>query len=187
MTYASADHRDRDELDARRFRDTLGAFASGVTVVTTPTADGGAHGMTVSAFSSLSLDPPLVLVCVSTGSRGRALLERSGAFTVNVLSSRQAHLSRLFADRRRPSGARAFDGVGVRTGSTGCPVLLGCAAHLDCRVAETVVAGDHTIVVGRVVELGEDPCAVPLLVHRGRYRALEEELPVLRPAVLRAS
>ena len=80
-----------------------------------------------------------------------------------------------------------FDGVGVRTGSTGCPVLLGCAAHLDCRVTETVVAGDHTIVVGRVVELGEDPCAAPLLVHRGRYRALEEELPVLRPAALRAS
>jgi flavin reductase (DIM6/NTAB) family NADH-FMN oxidoreductase RutF len=186
VTHAFEGNDDRGELDARRFRDALGAFASGVTVVTTPVDGGGAHGMTVSAFSSLSLDPPLVLVCVSSGSRGRALLQRSGAFTVNVLSSSQSHLSRRFADRDRPSGAGAFDGVAVRTGSTGCPVLLGSAAHLDCRVTELLEGGDHTIVVGRVVELGHDPSAAPLLVHRGRYRALEDE-PALRPAVRRAS
>lgn len=172
------------QVDARQFRDTLGVFASGVTVVTTTgdTPD-EAYGMTVSAFSSVSLDPALVLVCVSSAGRGSALLSRSGVFTVNVLAAGQAHLSGRFADPARPTGARAFEGVAARTGRTGCPVLLGSAAHLDCRVVDSHRAGDHTIVVGEVLELGTHPSAVPLLVSRGRYRTPGDEVsptPLLR-------
>jgi 3-hydroxy-9,10-secoandrosta-1,3,5(10)-triene-9,17-dione monooxygenase reductase component len=160
---------------ARRFRDVLGAFASGVTVVTTSGDRVPAHGTTVSAFASLSLDPPLVLVCLSSTSRARALLEQAGAFTVNVLSAGQAGLSRRFAAADRPSGEALFDGVLVRAGATGCPVLVGAAAHVDCRVVVLHEGGDHVVVVGEVVGVAHDEEQLPLLVHRGRYRLLGAE------------
>lgn len=158
-------------IEPRGFRDTMGAFVTGVTVVTTA-VDDELYGMTVSAFSSLSLDPLLALVCLSNGSRGRQLIERSKVFSVNVLAADQAHLSRFFASRERPSGPNAFAGVPFVWGVTGCPVLRGAAAYIDCTVVEITEAGDHSIVIGEVVGLGSRPDAAPLLFHRGHYRLL---------------
>lgn len=158
-------------IDPRDFRDTMGAFVTGVTVVTTAVGD-EVYGMTVSAFSSLSLDPLLALVCLSNRSRGRHLIEQSSVFAVNVLAADQAHLSRFFASRERPSGPDAFAGVPFTWGMTGCPVLRGGAAHIDCTVVEMTEAGDHSIVIGQVVGLGSRPDAAPLLFHRGHYRLL---------------
>jgi flavin reductase (DIM6/NTAB) family NADH-FMN oxidoreductase RutF len=165
-----------DPIDTRAFRDTMGAFVTGVTVVTTATED-EAYGMTVSAFASLSLDPPLVLVCIGEASRGRQLIEASGVFSVNVLSAGQGHLSRLFASRDRPRGPRAFHGVPIGSGATGCPVLLGCAAHLDCRVTQVSGGGDHVVVIGEVLGLGSQPGAEPLLFARGQYHLMGAAAP----------
>jgi 3-hydroxy-9,10-secoandrosta-1,3,5(10)-triene-9,17-dione monooxygenase reductase component len=160
-------------VDARRYRETLGAFPTGVTVVTT-TLEGVPHGITVSAFNALSLDPPLVLVCLATVSRGAALVARTGVLTVNVLSADQEQVSRRFADLRREPGAGAFAGLAVAEGRTGCPVLLGAVAHLDCRVSAVHVGGDHVIVVAEVVHLAGDPTRRPLVHQGGRYRYLAE-------------
>ncbi len=162
------------------FREALGAFASGVTVVTT-TWRQVSHGMTVSAFCSLSLDPPLVLVCLAGSSRGRELIVHSGVFSVNVLAADQAHLSALFARRDRPRGRDAFDGLDVRAGSTGCPVLTGAVAHVDCLVRDLHDGGDHTIVVGSVVSAGSRRQAAPLLYHRSGYHRLDPT-PAMTPA-----
>lgn len=175
MTEPVRQERDDAAQAARQFRDVLGAFASGVTVVTTSGSGVPPHGTTVSAFASLSLDPPLVVVCLSSGSRARALLEQSGAFTVNVLAAEQAGLSRRFAAADRPSGEALFDGVLVRAGATGCPVLVGAAAHVDCRLVEVHEAGDHVVVIGEVAGSAHDERLAPLLVHRGRYRLLGGE------------
>jgi flavin reductase (DIM6/NTAB) family NADH-FMN oxidoreductase RutF len=173
-------------VDARAFRDTMGTFVTGVTVVTTAMAE-ETYGMTVNSFTALSLDPLRVLVCLTRGSRGRVLIRRSGAFSVNVLGSHQAHLSRYFADRDRPAGADAFRGVPVRPGRTGCPVLLGAAGHLDCRVHEILAGGDHIIVVGDVVAVGSDPEVEPLLFHRGHYRLLGSQATASRKEQLSAA
>jgi 3-hydroxy-9,10-secoandrosta-1,3,5(10)-triene-9,17-dione monooxygenase reductase component len=158
-------------IEPRAFRDAMGCFATGVTVVTTAVGD-ELYGMTVSAFNSLSLDPLLVLVCLDNRSRGVELIERSGRFAVNVLAADQAYVSARFAARDRPGGAAAFDGVPIRWGATGCPVVRGAAAHADCRVHATYDGGDHRIVVGRVVGLGSRPDASVLVFHRGGYRSV---------------
>lgn len=158
-------------FSAKEFRSTLGAFATGVTVITTR---GEAHdfGMTATAFSSVSLDPPLVLVCVITGSTGADLIPRNGVFAANILSSSQEAISNYFASRDRPRGRDAFADIPHREVVTGAPVIDGAAAYLDCRLAETHESGDHLIFIGEVVALGVDPEVEPLLFHGGRYRAV---------------
>jgi flavin reductase (DIM6/NTAB) family NADH-FMN oxidoreductase RutF len=158
-------------FSAKEFRSTLGAFATGVTVITTrgETHD---YGMTATAFSSVSLDPPLVLVCVITGSLGADLIPRNGVFAANILSSGQEAISNYFASRDRPSGRDAFAEIPHREVVTGAPVIDNVAAYLDCRLAETHESGDHLIFIGEVVALGVDPDVEPLLFHGGRYRAV---------------
>jgi flavin reductase (DIM6/NTAB) family NADH-FMN oxidoreductase RutF len=158
-------------FSGKEFRATLGAFATGVTVITTR---GEAHdyGMTATAFSSVSLDPPLVLVCVITGSAGADLIPRNGVFAANILSSGQEAISNYFASRDRPKGRDAFAEIPHREIATGAPVIDDVAAFLDCRLAETHEAGDHLIFIGEVVALGVDPEAEPLLFHGSRYRAV---------------
>jgi flavin reductase (DIM6/NTAB) family NADH-FMN oxidoreductase RutF len=168
---------DDDSVDPADFRSAMGAFATGVTVVTVGLPDGDRYGMTVNAFSSVSLDPPLVLVCLAGSGRGQQLIDRAGVFSVNVLAESQQELSRWFADRRRPEDASMFDAVAVGTGVTGCPVLLGAAASFDCRVDRIVAAGDHGIVIGEVAALRQRPGAAPLVFHAGGYRSLEAESP----------
>jgi flavin reductase (DIM6/NTAB) family NADH-FMN oxidoreductase RutF len=161
-----------DSVDPDGFRSAMASFATGVTVVTVRSTDGDLHGMTVNSFSSVSLDPMLVLVCLSASSRGLELIECAGVFGVNVLSCSQESASRWFADRHRPADSTMFAGVAIEPGATGCPTLLGAAAAFDCRVHRLVPAGDHVIVIGEVVSLMHRAELEPLVFHAGGYRAL---------------
>src|SRR5437773_1202712 len=118
-------------FSTRDFRSTLGAFATGITVVTTQGPD-HAYGLTANAFTSVSLDPPLVLVCVANGTRGSESIQQNGVFAVNILGADQEPYSRFFASRDRPRGYEAFSQVPHRTEITGSPILEGVAGYLDC-------------------------------------------------------
>lgn len=160
-------------FSGREFRTALGTFATGVTVITTRGADHD-YGMTANAFSSVSLDPPLVLVCVISGTEGAQTIARNGVFAVNILSEQQEPISRYFSSRDRPRGREAFSEVSHRRGATGSPIVDGVAGYLDCRLAASHEAGDHVIFIGEVLALGVEPDARPLLFHGGRYRYLGE-------------
>jgi flavin reductase (DIM6/NTAB) family NADH-FMN oxidoreductase RutF len=157
----------------KEFRTALGAFATGVTVITTQSGE-DPYGMTANAFSSLSLDPPLVLVCVKIQAEGSQIIERNGVFAVNVLGVEQEALSRYFSSKDRPRGAEAFKEISHRRGQSGSPILEGAAAFLDCRLMARHPAGDHIIFIGEVLALGVDSSVEPLLFHLGRYRYLKD-------------
>jgi flavin reductase len=159
------------EFASTDFRAAVGAFATGVTVVTTR-GEEHAYGMTANAFSSVSLDPPLVLVCVISPSEGATHISRNGVFAVNILAAEQEPLSRYFASRDRPRGRDAFREVDHRTGASGSPILEGAAAFLDCRVHADHEAGDHRIFIGEVLELEIGGQGRPLVFHGGSYRML---------------
>ena len=159
-------------VDVSAFRRAMGSFPTGVTVVTVASDDGNMHGITVNSFSSVSLDPMLVLVCLNETSHGIGLIERAGAFAVNVLSSEQRDVSRWFASRYRPGGPTMFDGVPFEVGVTGCPVLIDSTASFDCRLRQSHRAGDHLIVLGEVVALVHRPQLEPLIFHAGNYKSL---------------
>ncbi len=161
-------------IDEKIFRLTMSCFASGVTVVTSAR---GAEiaGTTVSAFSSLSLNPPLVLVCLDETSATRALIDDSRVFAVNVLAEGQEALSDRFAQPREEGDPLQFDGVGWQPGTTGAPILQGCHAFADCRVEAVHDGGDHRIYIGRVTSLGVDENGSrPLVYHAGKYQRLED-------------
>jgi flavin reductase (DIM6/NTAB) family NADH-FMN oxidoreductase RutF len=160
-------------FNGREFRSALGTFATGVTVVTTQGSD-EAYGLTANAFSSVSLDPPLILVCVISGTRGSESIQENGVFAVNILGAEQEPYSRYFASRDRPRGKEAFAQIPHRTEITGSPILEGVAGYLDCRVHASHQAGDHVIFIGEVVGLGLDTEARPLVFHSGQYRYLND-------------
>jgi flavin reductase (DIM6/NTAB) family NADH-FMN oxidoreductase RutF len=160
-------------FSAADFRGALGAFATGVTVITTH-GEAEAYGMTANAFSSVSLDPPLVLVCVISGTTGAETIEQNKVFAVNVLGTHQEPISRFFASKDRPGGRSAFEGVPHFTAVTGSPILERAAAYLDCRVDAAHEAGDHVIFIGEVVAIGVDKEIPPLLFHHGGYSVLGE-------------
>ncbi|MBB6626022.1 flavin reductase family protein [Nocardioides sp. KIGAM211] len=154
---------------ARRFRDVLGRFASGVTVVTS-TSGGQPVGLTCQSFSSVSLDPPLVLFVPAKTSRAWPLIQRSGKFCVNFLAADQADLSNTMASR----GVDKFASVTWRPSeATGSPVLDGVLGHVDCTIHAVHEAGDHFIVIGRVLELAAAGPEEPLLFYRGEYRSTD--------------
>jgi flavin reductase (DIM6/NTAB) family NADH-FMN oxidoreductase RutF len=158
------------EITAAEFRHAIGHFATGVTVVTSVAADGEPVGTTANAVSSLSLDPPLILVCFDRASMTLEAVRGHGAFVVNVLAAPQQHLSANFARR---GIAAAWDGVRHRPGRTGSPKLHDVLATLECTVEHRLPGGDHEIVVGRVREVetsGSD--VAPLLFWRGAYASL---------------
>lgn len=168
------------ELEAftsRDLRTALGTFATGVTVVTTCGAT-PPYGMTANAFSAVSLDPPLVLVCVKSESQGSESIRRNGVFVVNILTAEQEPLSRYFSSSDRTRGVDAFSRIPHRTVATGAPVLNDTMAYLDCCLHGTYPAGDHVIVIGEVRALGIDATAPPLLFHGGQYRRLRDQEPV---------
>jgi 3-hydroxy-9,10-secoandrosta-1,3,5(10)-triene-9,17-dione monooxygenase reductase component len=145
----------------------LGRFATGVTVLTVTAPDARPHGMTASSLASVSLEPPLVLVCIGHSARMHPLITHAEAFVVNVLAADQEELSRRFAD---PCDDR-FDGISYRTTPAGLVHLDGALAHIHCLRESLHEAGDHTIVLGRVV--GGDSCeGWPLMYFRGNYTAL---------------
>ena len=164
-----------DPVDPTVFRATMGAFATGVTIVTVRCGDDLTYGMTVNSFASVSLDPALVLVCLAGSGRGLDLIEDAGVFGINVLSREQEGVSRWFADRRRPADSTMFDGVAMELGATGCPRLIGAAAIFDCQVHRMFPAGDHRIVVGQVMALAHRPDSDPLVFHAGRYGSLDHD------------
>jgi flavin reductase (DIM6/NTAB) family NADH-FMN oxidoreductase RutF len=153
------------------FRDALGAVATGVTVITTR-GEEHAYGMTANAFSSVSLDPPLVLVCTRLLSEGSEHIDRNGVFAVNVLAADQEPLSRYFSSKDRPRGIDAFRDVPHTTVATGSPILDGVAAYLDCRLHTAHEAGDHRIFIGEVLALDAHAELEPLLFHGGSYKLL---------------
>jgi flavin reductase (DIM6/NTAB) family NADH-FMN oxidoreductase RutF len=149
-------------------------FATGVTVVSTTTPDGRLHAMTANSFTSVSLDPTLVLVCLSRPSRGLDSVLQAGVFSVNVLSEVQAGLSRRFADRRRATGA-GFAGTGFTLDVHGCPQFDDSLASFACRVHAVHPGGDHAILVGEVDAFAVGDVAEPLVFHGGRYRSLADD------------
>jgi flavin reductase (DIM6/NTAB) family NADH-FMN oxidoreductase RutF len=155
------------EVSSSEFRYALGHFATGVTVVTSIDHGGKPVGTTASAVSSLSLEPPLVLVCFDPESLTLRAIRRNGAFAINVLAAPQQQLSTNFARR---GWAAAWDGVPRRRGRTGSPLLHGVLAALECTVDKTLPAGDHEIIIGRVydTEVTSNDSA-PLLHWRGSY------------------
>jgi flavin reductase (DIM6/NTAB) family NADH-FMN oxidoreductase RutF len=155
-------------IDPDTFRSVLGRFASGVTIVTARDDDGVDHGMTVSAFCSLSLDPPFVLLCVDHAASMYELLLTHPRFGISILSSNQEAYSRRFAD---PDSDR-FDGIAYSRGESGVVLLEESLAHLECRVTEHYEGGDHTIFIAEV-EHAEPRDGRPLLYYRGGYAQLE--------------
>ncbi len=153
--------------DSDTFRDVLGHFASGVTLITTRDVNGRDRGMTLSAFSSLSLDPPLVLACVGHEATIAGAVAAATHFGISVLAEDQEALSRRFAD---PDADR-FDGVPFVRGAQDVALLDGALAHLECRIIARHEAGDHTIIVG-AVEAASARDGSPLLYHRRRYGRL---------------
>jgi flavin reductase (DIM6/NTAB) family NADH-FMN oxidoreductase RutF len=155
-------------IDPDTFRSVLGRFASGVTIVTARDDAGVDHGMTVSAFCSLSLDPPLVLLCVDHAASMYELLLTHPQFGISILSSNQEAYSRRFAD---PDSDR-FDGIAYSRGESGVVLLEESLAHLECRVTEHYEGGDHTIFIAEV-EHAEPRDGRPLMYYRGGYAQLE--------------
>lgn len=156
-------------------RKIRGLFASGVAAVTTALPEGGKlRGVTVSAFMSVSLDPPLVLIALASENTSCEMIAESGLFAVNLLSEEQEFLSERFA-ARAPIVNEEFEGVPYHVEATGAPILEGCIAWYDCRVAATYDSGDHTLFIGRVEAIGlEDESRRPLLYFANRYAHLKE-------------
>jgi len=154
------------------FRNILGNFATGVTIVTTRVGD-STHGMTANAFSSLSLDPPLVLVCVDKTANSHELIAEAGFYAVNILSRGQQDISDEFA-RKAEGRTHSIDHLAHRFGVTGAPLLEGCLAYLDCRVTDAYEGGDHTIYVARVEDGAITLEGDPLIFFRARYSGTGE-------------
>jgi flavin reductase ActVB len=152
------------------FRGALAQFATGVTVVTTRNAAGQPLGLTVSAFCSVSLDPPLVLVCVEHGADANPGLRDTGLFGVSVLAEHQEDLSRAFACK----GPEKFQDLTLVDGPHGVPLVPEALARLECRVTAAHPAGDHTIYVGEVVSMIVEP-GRPLLYHHSEYHRIAGE------------
>ncbi len=154
-------------VTSEAFRQALGHFASGVTVVTTRNASGQPCGLTASAFTSVSLDPPLILVCIDHQATSHAPLGEHGWFAVHILAKDQEALARRFAS----ASPDKFDGLAYRPGRQGVPLLEEALAVLECRVVHAYPGGDHTIFVGRV-EAVRVTGGQPLLYYRGGYNNL---------------
>ena len=155
------------EIDPSQFRQLLGRFATGVTVLTLVTPEGRPLGMTANSLASVSLSPPLISVCVDREAELHDVIVRAPEFVVNVLASPQEALARRFSDKHEDR----FDGIGYRLSPDGLILLDGALAHLVCERFAEYPGGDHTIILGRVVG-GATSDGRPLLYYRGGYAAL---------------
>jgi flavin reductase (DIM6/NTAB) family NADH-FMN oxidoreductase RutF len=151
-------------VDADQFRQLLGRFATGVTVVTARSASGAPLGMTASSLASVSLDPPLVLVAVDRRNDMHDALKTAPHFAINILTADQEILSRRFAS----TDPNRFDGVGYREGRNGLPLLNDVVAHIECAMHGAVPGGDHTVYFGLVTG-GDVTEARPLIYYRSGY------------------
>jgi flavin reductase (DIM6/NTAB) family NADH-FMN oxidoreductase RutF/pimeloyl-ACP methyl ester carboxylesterase len=158
----------REGSDARTFRDALGCFATGVTIITAMDADGQPIGLTANSFTSVSLDPPLLLVCVANNAGSAAVLRDAERFAVNVLQIGQQPTSNRFAGK----GEDRFANTPWEVGEFGTPVLTGSLSSFECARDAVHDGGDHFILVGRVLKAMFEPRRDPLLYFRGKYRRL---------------
>ena len=155
-------------FDAMEQRRIMGHFATGVTVITPP-RDGELHGMTANAVTSLSLDPPLVLVAVDLRSQMLEFLQHGNCFAMNILEADQEAISGRFA----APGPKDFSDLEIKTAVTGAPILAAALAFVDCRLSEVLRGGDHDIFIGEIVA-GAAREGQPLLYYKGKYAQLAE-------------
>jgi len=156
-------------IDPRELRNVFGVFATGVTIITTNDVNGKPFGLTANSYTSLSLDPPLVLVCVDKKVDCYACFEQSKVFAVNFLAEDQEQLSTRFATK----GIEKFEGVPIRQGSIGVPLLEGAIGFIECKLVNGYEGGDHTIYVGEV-QAASASGERPLLFFKGKYSKLPE-------------
>lgn len=155
---------------ALAFRGVMSRFASGVTLVCARRGE-AVHGLTVSSFCSVSLDPPLVLVCLRRDGYCHDFIVEAGSFSVNVLAASQEEAARRFADPRL-SPVERFENLAYRAEATGAPVLADAVAWVDCRVSTVHPGGDHSIVIGEVVTAGQNGPHPALVVYGRQYSAI---------------
>jgi flavin reductase (DIM6/NTAB) family NADH-FMN oxidoreductase RutF len=149
------------------FKASLGRFASGVTVVTTKDSNGNLHGLTVSAFSSVSMNPPLILVCILKKTGSYSAFEESKAFVVNILGESQQSVSNHFASHSDDK----FSGQNYQLSENGLPILADCLVNLECSLKHSYDGGDHTIFVGQI-EKAKTADGKPLIYWLGKYRQI---------------
>lgn len=159
------------DLVCRDFRDALGSFPTGVTVVTALAPDASPIGVTISSFNSVSLDPPLILWSLSCVSPSLAAFAQAGHYAINVLAADQQWISECFAARENDR----FNGVKISKGLGGVPLIEGCSAWFECSNEAQYPGGDHLILVGRVHRFSRGNADEPLIFHGGRYRKLRHD------------
>lgn len=157
----------RPPFDPKQFRQALGAFTTGVTIVTTRGADGQDYGLTANSFNSVSIDPPMVLWSISKGSSSAHAFTEGAEFAVHILATDQEPLSNRFAK----SSADKFAGLELQRGPSDIPLLAGCSARFQCKTTYQYEGGDHIILVGEVLAFDRFEKA-PLVFHSGAYRRL---------------
>jgi flavin reductase (DIM6/NTAB) family NADH-FMN oxidoreductase RutF len=157
------------DRDPRAFRQALGQFATGVAVITAEAADGGAIGMTMSSFNSVSVNPPLILFSIDRRSSSLQAMTLAKGYAVNILGRDQEHLSNTFARSLNDK----WSAVEHTLGHQAAPLLAGALAHFECAPYAHYDGGDHVIFVGRVVRFTANPADEPLIFFRGAYRSLE--------------
>ena len=157
-------------MDLQELRRVMGHFATGVTVVTTKDGEDTPFGLTANAFASLSLKPPLVLVCVDKAAHCYSCFEGSKIFAINVLGEGQEEISRRFATK----GDEKFNGVPWRAGENGLALLDGAIGHIECKIVHSYDGGDHTIYVGEVLSAATDAGDRPLIFFKGKYHRLPD-------------
>jgi flavin reductase (DIM6/NTAB) family NADH-FMN oxidoreductase RutF len=155
-------------IDPREFRNALGNFATGITVVTTLCDQSKPIGVTINSFASVSLEPPLVLFSLKTDSPLCNFFLTQESFNIGILSEKQEDLSNLFAGRTE----NKFDQIDWATGQNGCPSLKGTLATLECKRVQAHIGGDHTIFVGEVTHIETENNGGPLLYYKGGYKTL---------------
>jgi flavin reductase (DIM6/NTAB) family NADH-FMN oxidoreductase RutF len=157
-------------IDTQELRRVLGHFATGVTIITTKDIAGEPFGLTANAFTSLSLNPPLILICVDKAAQCYSCFVQSNVFTVNFLHEGQEEISRRFATK----GVDKFAGLNWHEGAHGAAILDDAIGYLECKIVQSYEGGDHTIIVGEVLH-GLASGDRPLLFFKGRYQRLPPE------------
>lgn len=154
-----------DGYDPLELRRALGAFPTGVTVVTTVRPDGSFVGLTCNSFNSLSLDPPLILWSIVSSSSSVSAFNQASHFAINILSEDQAAVSRQFASKVPDK----FAGLELQTGESGVPLIAGCSAYLECRTHSRLQLGDHVLIIGQVERFRHHDELPPLFFYGGKY------------------
>jgi flavin reductase (DIM6/NTAB) family NADH-FMN oxidoreductase RutF len=155
-------------LEPDAFRAVMGRFACGVTVVTAIDQAGADHGMTVSAFASVSLEPPLIVVCIDKTASMHDVITNAEYFAINILATSQEALARRFAD----TGGQKFEGVGYTRGETGALILNDVLAHIECKRVSSTKTGDHALIIAETIAASVRDVR-PLLYYRGGFTQLE--------------